>query len=202
MSIPYFIGTTVRIIEPHLAMLPPVEAAANLKDPEKIRANIAEKQQRQRENCGNMPFYGQIRDIVILNSQGKMEFQRVLDQQAAVRETIEFLNEAFLKDREMDMTSHIIAYGFNLQDRMRQLATQGALVGTPLNGHLWYHHHMTQSTMVDPFHYILTKELQENLPPWRLLEYIGLPQPSTLHTDAGAQAAYAHKIVKSFGFME
>jgi hypothetical protein len=201
--LPYFIGTANTLVENHLGALPEPEAPSNYKDETKIREAIAAKRQKQRESVGNYPFYGRLTAIVVLGCTGKLLLQKVINTDSDAAAVIEFLNTSFMEDRNSDSwTTNIAAYGFNIQDRMRQLATMGAKLSIPLNPYFWYHDHMSERNVVDPFDYILKKEHQENLPPWRLAEYIGLPVPSTLHTDVARQAQYAYELVSRFGIPE
>ena len=59
-----------------VSMLPPVEAAGNLKDPAKIKADIGKKQQRQIEEMGLDPRWNLICCIAVYD--GKSEPQAVL----------------------------------------------------------------------------------------------------------------------------
>lgn len=196
--LPIFLGFQVILDAARAAIAPTPKADGRLKDAAKIADDIAEKRQRQAEELINVPFYGTIQRIFAIDLTGDVVLDQTFANGAGYETVISKLNNFFLQNRE-NLNSEILAFGFNGLDRMRQLAIEGARLGVPLNGHLWYHASMSPHVIVDPFDYILKRDHQSHLPVGRFCEYIGRPIPQDLHTNAQTQAMYARNLVLSVG---
>lgn len=198
MSLPLFLGFQVVLDQARAAQAPPPEADGRLKDATKIQEDLSKKRARQAEELINVPYYGTLTRICVIDLQGKTQLDLSFNNGQGYETAITLLNAKFLEGRD-DMTTPIIGFGFNALDRLRQLAIEGARLKLPLNAHLWYHNHMSPHVIIDPFDYILKKEHQAHLPVAAFCNYIGHPIPSVLYTDAGMQAAYARALVMAVG---
>jgi hypothetical protein len=196
--LPLFLGFQVILDAARAAIAPTPKADARLKDAAKIADDITEKRKRQADELLNVPFYGTIQRIFAMDLTGAVVLDQTFTNGAGYEIAIAKLNSLFLQGRD-SLTTDILAYGFDGLDRMRQLAIEGARLGVPLNGHLWYHASMSPHVIVDPFDYILKREHQAHLPVGRFCEYIGRPIPQDLYTNAQTQAMYARNLVLSVG---
>lgn len=201
MTLPLFLGFEVQLIESRCATLPPVVASKALKDPIKISEDIEKKKADQRAELINMPYYTEVTRVVAIAANAKPLFNARLESSADIVKLANDLNELFLSRRD-DMTSHQIAFGFDIRERLRQLNVQAARAGSPLDMEFWYHHHLTEPRCVDPRDYVLKKEHQAHLPIETLCAHLGIEVPAGWQSNAAAQASYAHTLVTTMGLSQ
>lgn len=201
MSLPLFLGFEVQLIESRLASLPPVTHNKTLKDPIKISEDLEKKKADQRAEVIFMPYYAEVTRVVAMSANGKPLFSATIESAADVVKLSNQLNEIFLQRRD-DMTSHQIAFGFDIRERLRQLNVQAARAGSPLDMEFWYHHHLTEPRCVDPRDYVLKKEHQTHLPIELLCAHLGITIPPDWQNNAAAQATFAHSLVTTMGLSQ